>query len=553
MKRKFESATGIHCQYNSSIIGKASTAGITLVALVVTIVVLLILAGITIVYVFGDNGVFGQASEAKLKTDIANWQERLELAKSPVFVEGLGTFNSDKYFEYIEQQGIIDDREMDIIGNEDGTYDVTTKPGYVFLVTLLPNVEEPTDAEIEYIGESGKISPKIVNINVIEITESTIKVQAEVRRLKKEKIEYSYKLKESTNEEEYITMTVKDKIATAINLKDDKYYNIKVGIRDLEGNLITEKCIDVKTIPNLKVGTIVNYELEGNEYEYLYKYASAHSTGKKIISSKENGAYRITKWKVLSINHSTKKVELIPEFPTTGKVLIGKSAHGYNNGVKLLNDACKALYSEPKKGITSRSTCLEDIIKYIDANELSELKNKLGFGTTITCTRDASERVPAISKDEIGTTYILSNSDTSVTQTTGLQPNKQTSFYEEKQGLEYYPGACGMKSYTTTKSSLYVSKEAKFIKVDENFSYADVIFPQQGTAWLATRIRDTYTGDGSISFGISSISSSNIGGHVLTTSKGGYFPAEEDKDSLFPLITVPYSEIVIESNNFVIK
>lgn len=39
MKRKFESATGIHCQYNSSIIGKASTAGITLVALVVTIVV----------------------------------------------------------------------------------------------------------------------------------------------------------------------------------------------------------------------------------------------------------------------------------------------------------------------------------------------------------------------------------------------------------------------------------------------------------------------------------------------------------------------------------
>ena len=110
-----------------------------------------------------------------------------------------------------------------------------------------------------------------------------------------------------------------------------------------------------------------------------------------------------------------------------------------------------------------------------------------------------------------------------------------------------------MKSYTTTKSSLYVSKEAKFIKVDENFSYADVIFPQQGTAWLATRIRDTYTGDGSISFGISSISSSNIGGHVLTTSKGGYFPAEEDKDSLFPLITVPYSEIVIESNNFVIK
>ena len=38
--------------------------GITLVALVVTIVVLLILAGITIALVFAQNGVVGKAQEA---------------------------------------------------------------------------------------------------------------------------------------------------------------------------------------------------------------------------------------------------------------------------------------------------------------------------------------------------------------------------------------------------------------------------------------------------------------------------------------------------------
>ena len=48
---------------------KRNEKAITLVALVVTIVVLLILAGITIVYVFGDNGVFGQASQGKVKTE----------------------------------------------------------------------------------------------------------------------------------------------------------------------------------------------------------------------------------------------------------------------------------------------------------------------------------------------------------------------------------------------------------------------------------------------------------------------------------------------------
>ena len=51
--------------------------GITLVALVVTIVVLLILAGITIMYTMGDNSIFKKAQEAKNKTEdaIKNEQE----------------------------------------------------------------------------------------------------------------------------------------------------------------------------------------------------------------------------------------------------------------------------------------------------------------------------------------------------------------------------------------------------------------------------------------------------------------------------------------------
>jgi len=80
---------------------KTSTAGITLVALVVTIVVLLILAGITIMYVMGDNSIFQKASDAKFKTEIGQWQERLELAKNPVIVDGLGSIDPDKYFEYM--------------------------------------------------------------------------------------------------------------------------------------------------------------------------------------------------------------------------------------------------------------------------------------------------------------------------------------------------------------------------------------------------------------------------------------------------------------------
>ena len=76
--------------------------GITLIALVITIIVLLILAGITIMYTMGENSIFNKASEAKNKTEIAKWQERLEVSKGPVIIEGLGTFDIEKYGPALE-------------------------------------------------------------------------------------------------------------------------------------------------------------------------------------------------------------------------------------------------------------------------------------------------------------------------------------------------------------------------------------------------------------------------------------------------------------------
>ena len=55
-----------------------SNKGITLVALVITIIVLLILAGVSISLVVGDNGVLTQASNASEKTDIAKAKEAVE-------------------------------------------------------------------------------------------------------------------------------------------------------------------------------------------------------------------------------------------------------------------------------------------------------------------------------------------------------------------------------------------------------------------------------------------------------------------------------------------
>lgn len=54
--------------------------GITMVALVVTIVVLLILASITLAALSGDDGIINNAQKAKEETEIAQWEEKIDAA-----------------------------------------------------------------------------------------------------------------------------------------------------------------------------------------------------------------------------------------------------------------------------------------------------------------------------------------------------------------------------------------------------------------------------------------------------------------------------------------
>ena len=54
--------------------------GITLIALVVTIIILLILAGVTLNIALSDNGLFGKAKKAVEKYKIEELRERLQSA-----------------------------------------------------------------------------------------------------------------------------------------------------------------------------------------------------------------------------------------------------------------------------------------------------------------------------------------------------------------------------------------------------------------------------------------------------------------------------------------
>lgn len=83
--------------------------GITLIALVITIIVLLILAGVTISALSGDNGILTNASRAKYATELSQYKEELERYKGEKLLE-------DTSFE-----------EESLISSEN-TLDYNTKP-----------------------------------------------------------------------------------------------------------------------------------------------------------------------------------------------------------------------------------------------------------------------------------------------------------------------------------------------------------------------------------------------------------------------------------------
>ena len=69
---------------------RSKQKGITLIALVITIIVLLILAGVSIATLTGQNGILTQANNAKENSEISEEKEAVSLAYTGVIAEKKG-------------------------------------------------------------------------------------------------------------------------------------------------------------------------------------------------------------------------------------------------------------------------------------------------------------------------------------------------------------------------------------------------------------------------------------------------------------------------------
>ena len=221
--------------------------GITLIALVITIVILIILATVTMSFVFGEEGLIARAQQAAEMTEVQDIIEQMELAKAEVAMENGGKINVDDFFEKLEENEIIGSVENDVVDNGDGTYDIVTDDGYEFEVTVTPD----GDIEIEYSGKGE--GPRIRNIN-IEKASNSVTVTVETKNAEGGKFTYSYK-KNSEGEESWqeAETNTSSNTCTIENLEANEIYNIKVKIETNKGTV--ERIINVQ-VGEMPVGKV---------------------------------------------------------------------------------------------------------------------------------------------------------------------------------------------------------------------------------------------------------------------------------------------------------
>ena len=158
--------------------------GVTLVNLVVTIVILLILAGISIALLFGENGLFEKGRTAKERQEISEYQEGIDLSKAE---ENIDTNRDKSKIQVLDEVKQILGKEekfknAQIISSYENKDDpkliVKTQEGYIYYVY--------TD-RTEYKGKIGE-----------DITEGDIELEVS---LTNEDIKYTYTPSDWTNGE----------------------------------------------------------------------------------------------------------------------------------------------------------------------------------------------------------------------------------------------------------------------------------------------------------------------------------------------------------------
>ena len=471
----------------------------------------MILAGVSINTVLGDDGIIKKAKEAAAATKQASAEEEMNR-----LVLEYQLASKDETLESFLQEKVTEGRIDGVTDNGDGTITITKKvEGKDYTITVKKPVA-PTPS---------------VKVGAIRVVSDSTGAGSSLGEASTRKGTTLYIMIESTISGG--TTTVSPQVPYAVTENGTYKFTVTGTVN---GTAYTkEVSVEVNQFKNSILNDI-NIKI-GDSVNYTYDPAGSYSLSSTYSGSSDQTIAQTTglTWKVLNVDKENDTVDIISTNPTSSTVTFANIL-GYNNGPYYMNEICKAQYSNKTLGVNARSINLLDMEKHLTAAGIAARNaytNAVKYGTTKTYT--SNTKYPSLYANQKG----AGPNASSISQpdiTKGNDP------YEESKPIATTEPTTDNTS--GTGNPLTVTQTFYYIPInDTNYGTASSVLANSTYFWVASRYVNSHSDYAS--FGLR-VASTITDGNSMFNSYGGTNNAYY---RLRPVVSLPSSLLTGEQTN----
>ena len=416
----------------------------------------MILAGVSINTVLGDDGIIKKAKEAATATKQASAEEEMNR-----LVLEYQLASKDETLESFLQEKVTEGRIDGVTDNGDGTITITKKvEGKDYTITVKKPVAPTPSVKVGAIrvvadstgagsslGEASTRKGTTLYIMIdSSISGGTTTVSPEVPYAVTENGTYKFTVIGTVNGTAYTK-------------------EVSVTVNQFKNSILEDI--------NIKIGDSVNYTYDPAGSYSLSSTYSGYSSNQTIAQTTG------LTWKVLNVDKENDTVDIISTNPTSSTVTFANIL-GYNNGPYLMNEICKAQYSNKTLGVNARSINLLDMEKHLTADGIkarNAYTSNVKYGTTKTY--PSNTKYPSLYANQKG-------AGPNVSSITPSDTTKGNDPYEESKPIATTEPTADNTS--GTGNPLTVTQTYYNISInDTNYGTASTVLANSTYFWEAAR------------------------------------------------------------------
>ena len=484
----------------------------------------MILAGVSSNTVLGDDGIIKKAKEAAAATQQASAEEEMNR-----LVLEYQLASKDETLESFLQEKVTEGRIDGVTDNGDGTITITKKvEGKDYTITVKKPVAPTPSVKvgaIRVVSDSTGAGSSLGEASTRKGTTLYIMIESTISGgTTTVSPEVPYAVTENGTYKFTVTGTVDGKTYTK---------NVTATVNQYKNEI---------NLDEIQIGDYVNYTYDIDSASSSYTLESTYSG----YSSNQTIAQTTgVTWKVLNVDKENDTVDIISTNPTSSTVTFANIL-GYNNGPYLMNEICKAQYSNKTLGVNARSINLLDMEKQLTAagiksrNEYNKGSSTYAqYGTTKTYT--SNTKYPSLYANQKGAGPNIKEAEASK-KITQPDTTKGNDPYEESKPIATTEPTTDNTS--GTGNPLTVTQTYYNIAIDNtNYGTAYSILANSTKFWVAAR--DVHTRSDYATFGLR-IADTNAYGCNMFYSNGD---TGGSTCALRPVVSLPSRLLTGEQTN----